>query len=80
MHIRALIFETDSKKQYPALAPKTQGPPAVLMMKDPPAVTMATGGIKGAESGGSAVIAAPGTSQVFLPTQASFCSGSACKC
>ncbi|XP_077051529.1 activity-dependent neuroprotector homeobox protein 2b [Siphateles boraxobius] len=73
VHIRALIFETDSKKQYPALAPKTQGPPAVLMMKDPPAVTatMATGGIKGAESGGSAVIAAPGTSQVFLPTQAS---------
>lgn len=73
VHIRALIFETESKKQYPALAPKTQGPPALLMMKDQPAVTatLAAGAIKGPESGGSAVIAAPGTSQAFLPTQAS---------
>ncbi|XP_026145759.1 activity-dependent neuroprotector homeobox protein 2-like [Carassius auratus] len=73
VHIRALIFETESTKQYPALAPKTQSTPAVLMMKDQPAVTstLTASGIKGPEYGGSAVNAAPGTSQEFLPTQAS---------
>ncbi|XP_056335794.1 activity-dependent neuroprotector homeobox protein 2b [Danio aesculapii] len=73
VHIRSLIFETDNKKQFPALAPKAQGPSPVMMMKDQPAATatLATSGIKGVENGGSAVIAAPGTSQAFLPTQAS---------
>ncbi|XP_051527270.1 activity-dependent neuroprotector homeobox protein 2-like [Myxocyprinus asiaticus] len=73
VHIRALIFETESKKQYPALAPKAQGTSAVVMMKDQPAVTgtLAAGGIKMLENGSSPVIATPGTSQPFLPTQAS---------
>ncbi len=73
VHIRALIFETESTKQYAALAPKTQSTPAVLMMKDPPALTsaLAAGGITGLENGSPAIIAAPGSSQAFLPTQAS---------
>ncbi len=72
VHIRALIFETESTKQYPALAPKTQSTPAVLM-KDQPALTsaLAAGGITGPENGGPAIIANPGSSQAFLPTQAS---------
>lgn len=73
VHIRSLILETESKKQYPALAPKTQGSPAVLMMNDQPGVTatLAAGGIKAMENGGSAVLASSGTNQAFLPTQAS---------
>ncbi|XP_051992035.1 activity-dependent neuroprotector homeobox protein 2-like [Xyrauchen texanus] len=73
VHIRSLIFETESKKQYPALAPKAHGTSAVIMMKDQPAVTgtLAAGGIKRVENGGSAIISASGTSHPFLPTQAS---------
>lgn len=68
VHIRALIFETESKKQYQALAPKNQGASAVVMMRDQPAATSTLGAV-GVENTG--VLAALGTNQAFLPTQAS---------
>lgn len=68
VHIRALIFETESKKQYQALAPKNQGASAVIMMRDQPAATSTLGAV-GVENTG--VLAALGTNQAFLPTQAS---------
>lgn len=67
VHIRALICETESTKQYLALAPKSQAHSAV-MMKDQPSATSTLSAV-GMENGG--VIAASGTNQAFLPTQAS---------
>ncbi|KAA0710236.1 Activity-dependent neuroprotector homeobox protein 2 [Triplophysa tibetana] len=68
VHIRALICETESTKQYLALAPKSQAPSAIIMMKDQPSATSTLSAV-GMENGG--VIAASGTNQAFLPNQAS---------
>ncbi|KAL7883816.1 hypothetical protein SRHO_G00014740 [Serrasalmus rhombeus] len=74
LHINALIFETDSKKLFPALAPKAQGSPVLAGVNGQPLVTPAPAPgavLQGVANGSPRLFSAPGPNPAILPAQAS---------
>ncbi|XP_026880424.2 activity-dependent neuroprotector homeobox protein 2b isoform X2 [Electrophorus electricus] len=73
LQINTLIFETEIKKVYPTLAPKTQGP-VITGTNSQPIVTpkLAPGAVlQGVSNGGSRLLNAPTSNTAILPAQAS---------
>ncbi|XP_066531409.1 activity-dependent neuroprotector homeobox protein 2b [Hoplias malabaricus] len=70
LHINALIFETDSKKVFPALAPKAQGGPVNAGANGPPLVTPSAVA-QVVPNGGPRLFNTPVHNPAVLPAQAS---------
>ncbi|KAG9278915.1 activity-dependent neuroprotector homeobox protein 2-like [Astyanax mexicanus] len=73
-HINVLIFETDNKKMFPALAPKAQGSPVIAGPTSQPIVTPVPppGAVMpGVANGGPRLYSPPGQNPAVLPAQAS---------